>query len=185
MASKASVAASAVEKRFSCVLRTILEHVVVYEELYVTFSQQLSCLDARGIKMAHLHHIYMTDSGTFTACRRGESQGPKVWRTGLWHKTTATGCSLHLRSKDVCKRDLKSLDMDVARWEEIASGGDRRRRAVARGLHRGEIKQRLAEEHKRTRTKYRQITRPGDTDYRHNQCDRGFHSQVVPHSHCR
>ena len=161
------------KKRFSCVLRTTLEQVVAYEEFYVTCSQQLSCLDARGLKLAHLHHmyiIYMTDSGTFTACRRRGCQGPEVWRTGLWHKTTATGCSLHLRSKGVCKRDLKSLDMDVGRWEEIASGRHRWRQEVARVFTEEKSnKDWLMNTIKGTRTKYRQMTRPGDTDYRHRE----------------
>ncbi|XP_072095160.1 uncharacterized protein [Mobula birostris] len=57
----------------------------------------------------------------------------------------------HLRFKDVCKRDRKSLKTNVERWEDIASDRSHWRLELRRGLKRGEEKLRLAAEEKRTR----------------------------------
>ena len=60
----------------------------------------------------------------------------------------------HLRFRDVCKRDLKSVDINVEWWEELASDRDRWRQEVRAGLISSEAKQRQAAEDRPVRRKH-------------------------------
>jgi len=90
-----------------------------------------------------------------------------------------------LRFKDVCKRDMKALDIDPERWEELADDRDRWRRDLCRGLQRGEVKLRQAAEEKRARRKNSQQTTPGDSVFKCSHCNRDCHSRVGLYSHNR
>ena len=90
-----------------------------------------------------------------------------------------------LRFKDVCKRDMKALDIDPERWEELADDRDRWRQDLGRGLQRGEAKLRQAAEEKRARRKNSQQTTPGDSVFKCSHCNRDCHSRVGLYSHNR
>lgn len=52
----------------------------------------------------------------------------------------------HPRFKDVCIRDVREMDIDIARWEDVANDRPQRRRDLRRGLDRREEKRSLATE---------------------------------------
>ena len=56
-----------------------------------------------------------------------------------------------LRFRDVCKRNLKSLDIDVNTWEDLAADRSRWRHELHTGLARSEGKQQQTAEEKRAR----------------------------------
>ena len=62
-----------------------------------------------------------------------------------------------LRFKDVCKRDLKAVEVDMKGWESLAPNRPQWRQALKQGLRRGEEKLRTAAEDKRAR---RTISQP-------------------------
>ena len=78
----------------------------------------------------------------------------------------------HLRYKDVCKRDLKAVDIGVERWEELAADRDRWRRETRKGLARMEARREQTARDKHTRQKNSQRTAPQDTPYRCDVCNR-------------
>ena len=57
---------------------------------------------------------------------------------------------LQLRFKDVCKKDLRAMEVDMESWESLAQN---RPQEMTRGLHRGEEKLRAAADDKRARRK--------------------------------
>ena len=92
----------------------------------------------------------------------------------------------HLRFKDVCKRDMKSLDMDTGRWESLACDRDRWRQELRAGLIRGEARLRQTAEDKRKHRKYSQRSSTQEaTIYKCAHCDRDCHSRVGLFSHSR
>ena len=56
-----------------------------------------------------------------------------------------------LRFRDACKRDLGSMDIDVRRWEEMATDQDRWRMKIRRGLAVSEARRRQAARDKSAR----------------------------------
>ncbi|CAH1233105.1 Hypp587 [Branchiostoma lanceolatum] len=58
-----------------------------------------------------------------------------------------------LRFKDVCKRDLKALDIDTEHWEDLASDRSRWRCTLFRQLKSGEVRLMHSAEEKRIRRK--------------------------------
>ena len=62
-----------------------------------------------------------------------------------------------LRFKDVCKRNLKAVEVDSKGWESLAPNRPQWRQALKQGLRRGEEKLRTAAEDKRAR---RTISQP-------------------------
>ena len=90
-----------------------------------------------------------------------------------------------LRFKDVCKRDLKALDIDVSTWEDTAADRSRWRHAHNSGLASSERKQQQAAEERRTRRKNQQQLPPSDNIYTCTTCGRACHSRIGLHSHSR
>ena len=54
-----------------------------------------------------------------------------------------------LRSRDVCKRDMKALDTDVNKWEYLASDRTRLRQELGSALRRDEGKRQRATDERR------------------------------------
>ena len=90
-----------------------------------------------------------------------------------------------VRFRDVCKRDLKSVDINVEGWEELASARVRWRQEVRAGLIRSETKQRRAAKDRRARRKYSRQTTPQSTPFSCSVCGRDCHSRIGPHSHSK
>ena len=88
--------------------------------------------------------------------------------------------------KDVCKRDLKDLEIDLNRWETLASDRLAWRQAVQQIIFQfEETRLALQTEAKRQRRKVRsQGDRPA-TDYICSQCGRDCHSRIGLSSHAR
>ena len=97
----------------------------------------------------------------------------------------AQGCP-HLRFKDVCKRIMKSLDMDTGRWETLACDRDKWRQKLRAGLLRGEAQLRQAAEDKHSRQNNSQrLSTQEETIHKCIQCNRDLHSHVGLFSHSR
>ena len=90
-----------------------------------------------------------------------------------------------LRFKDVCKRDMKALDMDIDGWEDLAQDRSRWRQELNRSLRRGEKKLQLASDERRVRRINGQQAPPADTAFKCNRCERDCHSRIGLHSHNR
>jgi hypothetical protein len=91
----------------------------------------------------------------------------------------------HLRYKDVCKRDIKALDIDINEWEELAGDRSRWRQALTVGLEVGEEKQKQAAEENRQKRKNRAKHRTTITTFRCEKCSKDCHSRVGLYSHSR
>ena len=90
-----------------------------------------------------------------------------------------------LRYKDVCKRDMKALGIDINGWETLASSRSAWRQAVQQGLL--EIEETLAE-HAETKRQTRKARNQGDrpaTDHICSLCGRDCHSRTGLSSHTR
>ena len=90
-----------------------------------------------------------------------------------------------LRYKDVCKRDLKALGIDINEWETLASNRSAWRQAVQQGLL--EFQETLAEQaetKRQTRKARNQGDRPA-TDHICSLCGRDCHSRIDLSSHTR
>lgn len=72
----------------------------------------------------------------------------------LLYRELETGKRAHgrllLRFKDTCKRDMKSIDLDLKNWEELASNSDRWRQELSNGLNRAEERLGQAAEDRQT-----------------------------------
>ena len=80
--------------------------------------------------------------------------------------------------KDVCKRDLKALKIDLSRCETLASGRSAWRQAVQQGLSQFGEALALQTEAKRQRKKVRGQGDGPVTDYVCSQCGRDCHSRI-------
>ncbi|KAK7095695.1 hypothetical protein V1264_005069 [Littorina saxatilis] len=91
-----------------------------------------------------------------------------------------------LRYRDVCKRDMKALDMDINGWEDLAQDRARWRQELKRSLAKGEEKLKLASEAQRLKTKEKnsKVT-TSDTVHKCGRCGRDCHSRIGLHSHNR
>ena len=88
-----------------------------------------------------------------------------------------------LRFKDVCKRDLRALEVGLAAWEAVASDRKTWRQAVRGGLSSYEESLAQQQEEKRQRRKDQgQTTRPA-SDFVCTQCGRDCHSHIDLSSH--
>ena len=91
-----------------------------------------------------------------------------------------------LRFRDVCKRDLKALDIGVDTWEDLAADRDTWRQALHTGLKTSEAKQLLAAEEKRARRKNSQRRPPSsDSPFTCTTCGRTCQSRIGLYSHSR
>ncbi|KAI8521283.1 hypothetical protein Bbelb_010370 [Branchiostoma belcheri] len=86
-------------------------------------------------------------------CRMPDGRIPKdLLYSELASGTRARGRP-HLRFKDVVKRDMKDMDIDINTWETLTTSRTLWRQTVKKGLQRGEEKQRLKSEHRRLKRK--------------------------------
>uniref|UniRef100_A0A8C9WDN1 Reverse transcriptase domain-containing protein n=1 Tax=Scleropages formosus TaxID=113540 RepID=A0A8C9WDN1_SCLFO len=92
----------------------------------------------------------------------------------------------HLRFKDVCKKDLRELDINVNGWEELATARCSWRQELHQGLGRGKQKLRLQAEERRRRRKVRlQVEHMNGTQHICCNCGKDCHSRLGLHSHGR
>ncbi|KAI8497722.1 hypothetical protein Bbelb_243740 [Branchiostoma belcheri] len=85
-------------------------------------------------------------------CRMPDGRIPKDLYCELASGTRARGRP-HLSFKDVVKRDMKDMDIDINTSETLTSSRTLWRQVVKKGLQRGEEKQRLQSEHRRFKRK--------------------------------
>lgn len=90
-----------------------------------------------------------------------------------------------LRYRDVCKRDMKALDINTESWEKLADDRSRWRSTLTSHLKTGEERLKVTAEEKRARRKER--CRPDSTETIHkcDLCDRDCHSRIGLFSHRR
>ncbi|KAK7107102.1 hypothetical protein V1264_015078 [Littorina saxatilis] len=88
--------------------------------------------------------------------------------------------------RDVCKRDMKALDMNINGLEDLAQDRARWRQDLKRSLAKGDEKLKLASEAQRLKTKKKnsKVT-TSDTVHKCGRCGRDCHSRIGLHSHCR
>ena len=89
------------------------------------------------------------------------------------------GCPA-LRFKDVCKHDLKLVDIDPGSWEQIADKGSAWRSAVRKGVRTGKDKRNRLLEDKKQRRKERQesLDSKQPSTFCCTTCDRDCHSKI-------
>ena len=118
-------------------------------------------------------------------CRMPDGRIPK----DIFYGQIATGTRArgrpHLRFKDVCKRDLRSAEMNMKEWEDQTTDRGQWRQAVRNGTAKAEDKLRQNAEEKRCRRKEKQKTTPVDTTHKCAVCGRDCHSRIGLHSHSR
>ena len=90
-----------------------------------------------------------------------------------------------LRFKEVCKKDVKALDMDVSGWEDLAQDRPRWRHELTHRLSRGEKKLRLVSEEQRTRRKNSEQAPLVATPFQCCHCGTDCRSRIGLHSHSR
>ena len=89
-----------------------------------------------------------------------------------------------LRYKDVCKRDMKALDINTENWEEVAADRSKWRSVLHKQLKSGEEKILTTASVKRAKRKART---PAATPTAHtcSKCGRDCHSRIGLTSHSR
>lgn len=91
-----------------------------------------------------------------------------------------------LRYKDVCKRDLKSADISVDKWEEVAADRDAWRSTVRAGLNTAEGKRLQLWSDRRECRKAKTMTyQPQSSDFQCRKCAKDCHSRIGLFSHSR
>ena len=93
-----------------------------------------------------------------------------------------------LRFRDVCKRDMKALDMDTNSWEDLASNRSSWRSKLHAQLQVGETKLTEQAAEKRARRKrsatHKSTTQPDkQTTHTCNSCGKDCHSRIGLYSH--
>ena len=89
-----------------------------------------------------------------------------------------------LRFKDLCKRDLKDLNVDLTTWETSASDRSTWRQLTRRALSRSEDSLRLRNEERRRKRKT-QTTEQHETGFTCSKCGKICLSRIGLHSHTR
>jgi len=92
-------------------------------------------------------------------------------------------CKIYLAYKDICKEDLKAMDMDTNSWEAIAIERTTSRQTMQKGL--SQYEESLAQQSK-TKRQRRKARSQGDrpaSDYTCTQCERDCHSRIGQTSH--
>ena len=90
-----------------------------------------------------------------------------------------------LRYKDVCKRDMKPLDINTESWEDLAADRMMWRSTLNQHLKTGEEKLVNAEVGKRARRKERNNSNRPETTYKCDFCGRDCFSHIGLYSHKR
>ena len=90
-----------------------------------------------------------------------------------------------LRYKDVCKRGMKALDMDIESWENLASDRVKWRGTLKHLLKSGEDKLMNAAADKGARRKAQNIANRPETTHICDLCNKDCHSRIGLHSHRR
>ena len=90
-----------------------------------------------------------------------------------------------LRYKDVCKRDLKAMGVDLSTWEVAASDRSFWRQTVQKGLFSFERSLMQEAEVKRQSRKARSLAQRPATDFTCGKCGRDCHSRIGLSSHTR
>lgn len=90
-----------------------------------------------------------------------------------------------LRYKDVCKRDMKALDINIETWEDIAANRSSWRCLLRTQLNTGEEKILKQADERRTNQKARAQGHPLMTNYICTLCHRDCHSRIGLTSHRR
>ena len=89
-----------------------------------------------------------------------------------------------LRFKDVCKRDLKAIDVEVGNWENLAQHRNSWRGTLHTGINAAEGKLRLMAEAKRAAKKSRlPLTISNGPAFKCQRCDRACLSRIGLHRH--
>lgn len=90
-----------------------------------------------------------------------------------------------LRYRDVCKRDMKALDINTESWENLADDRSRWRSTLTSHLKTGEERLKVTAEEKRARRKERCRSDSTETIHKCDLCDRDCHSRIGLFSHRR
>ena len=90
-----------------------------------------------------------------------------------------------LRYKDVCKRDMKALEIDPESWEDIAADRSSWRCLLHKQLKEGEEKITNEAIERRTRRKEKTTTDPAASTYICSSCGKDCHSRIGLISHRR
>jgi len=90
----------------------------------------------------------------------------------------------HLRYKDVCKRDMKALSINIDSWETVANNRTEWRNMLRRQLRSGEERMAAEAAEKRARRRERAANISVST-YKCDRCDRDCHSRIGLFSHKR
>ena len=89
-----------------------------------------------------------------------------------------------LRFNDVCKRDLKAIDVEVGNWENLAQHRNSWRGTLHTGINAAEGKLRLMAEAKRAAKKSRlPLTISNGPAFKCQRCDRACLSRIGLHRH--
>ena len=92
----------------------------------------------------------------------------------------------HLRFKDVCKRDMKSMGIGVDNWEDCANDRASWRQAIWKGIEKSETVLSRAAAERRARLKAPPSASAGDSSmFKCNHCQRDCRSQVGLYSHTK
>lgn len=91
----------------------------------------------------------------------------------------------HLRYKDVCKRDLKAVNIDLSTWEETAMKRDTWRLTVKEGLKNLEDTLAQKAKDKRLRRKMQSATETAASEFLCSNCRKDCHSRIGLTSHSR
>ena len=118
-------------------------------------------------------------------CRMEDGRIPKDLLYGELASGKMSTCRPHLRFKDVCKRDMKAMEIETNGWETLAADRANWKQAVSAGLMRSETRLRESAEDRRTKRKVRQHTPQVDSTFRCPLCNRDCHSRVGLFSHRR
>ena len=118
-------------------------------------------------------------------CRMEDGRIPKDLLYGELASGKRSTGRPHLRFKDVCKRDMKAMEMETNGWETLAADRASWKQAVSSGLKRSEAKLRESAEDRRTKRKERQHTPQVDSTFRCPLCNKDCHSRVGLFSHRR
>ena len=126
-------------------------------------------------------------------CARGVLDGSAmsiVWQTGGFPRTCCMDSLLlapgHLRFKDVCKRDMKSMGIGVDTWEDSANDRASWRQSIWKGIEKSETLLSQAAAERRARRKAPQSASAGNSSmFTCNHCQRDCHSQVGLYSHTK
>ena len=131
----------------------------------------------RQRRLRWLGHVHRMDDGRI----------PKDLLYGELAAGKRTTGRPQLRFRDVCKRDMKALQMDPDHWEALAADRPRWRSSLKQQLKTGEENLTKAAMEKRARRKTPLLTSNPDCDTTHkcNICGRVCGSRIGLHSHMR